>query len=82
MTNKAKQWDFGDLENDDALRLKLSLHHKEGTDPGETWADWGDYDCDHPHGPPVKRQGPHCSTEKEIEDYWNSLRPAGWHPTN
>lgn len=78
----ARQWDLDDIGDDEALRLKLSLGHREGTDPKTTWADWGDYDCDHPHGPPGESQGPHFSTEEEIEAYYNSLRPSGWQPVN
>jgi|688.fasta_scaffold109936_3 hypothetical protein len=77
-----KGFDLTDLNGDEDARLKLSLGHREGTDPRATWEDWGDYDCDHPNGPPQKRDGPRFSTEAEIEEYWNSLRPSGWQPVN
>lgn len=78
---KPPQWTLDDLNDDEELRLKLSLGHREGTDPKATWEDWGEHDSDHPHGPPNRRDGPHFATEKEIEEYYDSLRPSGWFPT-
>jgi hypothetical protein len=69
-------WDTDDTVDDDE-RDYLNNHCREGVDPRSVWEDFGDKAVDHK----VKTQDDiHCSTEQEIDDYYNENRPSGWWP--
>jgi hypothetical protein len=69
-------WSKDDCTDDDE-RVYLGTNCKEGVDPRSVWDDWGEHDVDHE----VETDDDvHCSTEKEVEEYYNENRPSGWWP--
>lgn len=63
-----------DLPSDLEQRKKLIAETiAKGEDPKAVWADFGDYDCDYPEAAP--QEGVKFSTEDEIEQYYETLRP-------